>query len=314
MPSSSSTSTGPLARRPLPDPSGRRRHVVDAGVDLAGGDVALVVGAQLGERAGRLAERGQHVQRGQHPGVGEPEVAEVVVRRVLAAEDGAGVGHLGLDERVADPGADGCAPASAMISGTACDVITLWTIRMSPTGVPFAASLAISRVATSAVIALGLTGSPRSSMTKQRSASPSNASPMSAPCSTTAACRSRRFSGSSGFASWFGNVPSSSKYSGTTSAAAGQPGAGAEDGGHGVAAHAVAGVDDHLQRPVLAQVDQRAQELGVVGEDVALRDGPGGPVAADALVRTVERRLRQVADLGQPGVLADRARARRGRA
>src|SRR4051812_9623463 len=36
----------------------------------------------------------------------------------------------------------------------------------------------------------GLTGSPRSSITNTRSASPSKASPMSAPCSRTAACRS----------------------------------------------------------------------------------------------------------------------------
>jgi hypothetical protein len=47
----------------------------------------------------------EHVHRGQHAGVGEPEVAEVVVRRVLAAEDRVGPGHLGLDERVADPAA-----------------------------------------------------------------------------------------------------------------------------------------------------------------------------------------------------------------
>ena len=51
-------------------------------------------------------ERGQHVHRGEHAGVGEPEVAEVVVRRVLAAEHRVGAGHLGLDERVPDPGAD----------------------------------------------------------------------------------------------------------------------------------------------------------------------------------------------------------------
>ena len=78
-------------------------------------------------------------------------------------------------------------------------------------------SLASSRVATSAVIALGETGSACSSTTKQRSASPSKARPASAPTSRTFACRSTRFAGSSGFASWFGNVPSSSKYIGTTS-------------------------------------------------------------------------------------------------
>ena len=61
---------------------------------------------QLGQRPVLLAERGQDVHRGQHAGVGEPEVAEVVVRGVLAAEDRVGPGHLGLDERVPDPGAD----------------------------------------------------------------------------------------------------------------------------------------------------------------------------------------------------------------
>ena len=97
-----------------------------------------------------------------------------------------------------------------MISGTACEVIRLWM-----TALP--GDFASSRTATIAVTALGLTGSPRSSTTKQRSASPSKASPMSAPSATTAFCRSTRFAGSSGFASWLGNVPSSSKYIGTMS-------------------------------------------------------------------------------------------------
>jgi len=46
------------------------------------------------------------VQRGEHAGVGEPEVPEVEVPGVLAAEHGVMLGHLGLDERVADAGAD----------------------------------------------------------------------------------------------------------------------------------------------------------------------------------------------------------------
>ena len=104
----------------------------------------------------------------------------------------------------------GSPPCSRTISGTACEVIRLWMIV-----VPW--PLASSRTATSAVIADGLTGSPRSSTTNTRSASPSNASPMSAPCSRTAACRSTRLAGSSGLASWLGKEPSSSKYSGTIS-------------------------------------------------------------------------------------------------
>ena len=47
------------------------------------------------------------------PGVGPVVLAEVVVRRVLAAEGGAGLGHHLLDEAVADPGADRRAAALA---------------------------------------------------------------------------------------------------------------------------------------------------------------------------------------------------------
>ena len=116
------------------------------------------------------------------------------------------------------------APVSAMTSGTWAEQMTLWTIATSDAVAPCATARATSRRAMRAVMALGLTGSPRSSTTKQRSASPSKANPRSAPCSTTAACRSTRFFGSSGFASWFGKVPSSSKYSGTiVSGSAGSP-------------------------------------------------------------------------------------------
>ena len=162
-------------------------------------------------------------------------------------------------------------------------------------------AFASSRTATSAVIALGLTGSPRSSTTKQRSASPSKASPMSAPSATTAFCRSTRFAGSSGLASWLGKVPSSSKYIGTTSQR--QP---AEHLGHGVAGHPVAGVDDDAQRPRRRQVDQAAQVGGVVGEHVALLDGAGDGAGR----RRRNALLDGLADRGQPGVGADRGRAR----
>ena len=183
-------------------------------------------------------------------------------------------------------------------------------MRTSEAGVPASRSRAISRLATIAVMALGLTGSPRSSMTKQRSASPSKAIPMSAPCSRTAACRSRRFSGSSGFASWLGKVPSSSKYRSTiSSGSSGSPDRGAEDGGDGVAAHAVAGVDDHLQRPHLREVDERAQEGCVVAEDVTLGHGAGLGLLAGEAVAAVEDGLAEVADLRQAGVLADGAGA-----
>ena len=49
-------------------------------------------------------------------------------------------------------------------------------------------------------------------MKKQRSASPSQAIPRSAPLERTRSTISRRFSSSSGFGSWSGNSPSGSKY------------------------------------------------------------------------------------------------------
>jgi hypothetical protein len=55
------------------------------------------------------------------------------------------------------------------------------------------------------------TKSPVSSTKKQRSASPSNAMPRSAFSSVTLRTMNSRFSGSSGFGSWFGKVPSGSK-------------------------------------------------------------------------------------------------------
>jgi hypothetical protein len=51
-------------------------------------------------------QSGQHVQGGEHAGVGEPEVPEVEVPGVLTAEHRGILGHLGLDERVSDPGPD----------------------------------------------------------------------------------------------------------------------------------------------------------------------------------------------------------------
>ena len=42
------------------------------------------------------------MQAGEHAGVRTPEITEVVVRRMLAAEDGSGLGHQPLDIGVAD--------------------------------------------------------------------------------------------------------------------------------------------------------------------------------------------------------------------
>src|SRR5204863_527971 len=56
------------------------------------------------------------------------------------------------------------------------------------------------------------TNFPVSSMKKQRSASPSQAIPSSAPSDRTFFTMNVRFSGSSGFGSWSGNSPSGSQY------------------------------------------------------------------------------------------------------
>ena len=72
-------------------------------------------------------------------------------------------------------------------------------------------SLARIDSASSAVRKSPGTNSPWSSMKKQRSASPSQAIPSSAPRSSTVSMISLRFSGSSGFGSWPGNSPFGSK-------------------------------------------------------------------------------------------------------
>ena len=78
-------------------------------------------------------------------------------------------------------------------------------------------SFARTTSARSAVAKSPGTNSPVSSTKKQRSASPSKATPRSAPSSSVFATMNSRFSGSSGFGSWFGKVPSSSKKHSTTS-------------------------------------------------------------------------------------------------
>ena len=77
-------------------------RVVDPRVDLAALHVALERLAQLRQRHVRARQLLEHQQRRDRAGVRAPVVAEVVVRGVLAAEDGAGLGHHLLDERVTD--------------------------------------------------------------------------------------------------------------------------------------------------------------------------------------------------------------------
>ena len=86
------------------------RRVGHLGVDLARVGVALERREHGGERLAALAEQLEHEERGDDARVGPEVVAVVVVARVLAAEDGAGLGHHLLDEGVAHPGADRRAP------------------------------------------------------------------------------------------------------------------------------------------------------------------------------------------------------------
>ena len=97
----------------------------------------------------------------------------------------------------------GTPPLARIVSGTTQEQIRLCTT-LAP------GSARSIEAATTAVSSDPLTSSAFSSTRNTRSASPSNASPTSAPCSSTAAFRSRWFSGLSGSAGWFGNVPSSS--------------------------------------------------------------------------------------------------------
>ncbi len=78
--------------------------VGDLGVDLTGERVRRIAVEQARQRPLLLAERGQDVHRGEHPGVGPPEVPEIEVTGVLATEDRTGTRHLRLDERMADAG------------------------------------------------------------------------------------------------------------------------------------------------------------------------------------------------------------------
>src|SRR5213596_3504657 len=106
------------------------------------------------------------------------------------------------------------------------------------------------------------TNSPASSTKKQRSASPSKATPKSAPSSSVLATMNSRFSGKSGFGSWFGNVPSGSKKQRQA----------CEHGWEHRARHAVRRVDDDAQRPDRVDVDEREHAVDPRRPDVVRLD------------------------------------------
>ena len=154
--------------------------------------------------------------------------------------------------------------------------------------------------ASSAVTKSPEMNSPLPSMKKQRSASPSQAMPMSAFCRIDFLVMSRRFSSISGLASWFGNVPSISKQS--LVVRAGQP---LEELRRHQAGHAAAGVEHDVERLDDRRVDERHHLLDVVGEacrGCVTRASASRPAAAAGRSAIMSRMS------PMPGVAAERQR------
>ena len=96
------------------------RDVGDRRVDLAGQEVPLAVRREeLRERAIGPREELDHHEERHDPRVGLREVAEVVVRGDLAAEQRILLAHPVLDERVSDAVDQRQPPASSIARGTA---------------------------------------------------------------------------------------------------------------------------------------------------------------------------------------------------
>src|SRR6478752_3523306 len=272
-------------------------------VDLAGCDVALVLATEVGQRAVLLAEGGEDVHGGEHAGVGVPEVAEVVVSRVLAAEDGSGAGHLGLDERVADAGAhrrrvvldddlahrgarddvvdDGHLGVAALAGaedladrdepgdGAGRDGLAVGVDDEAAVGVTVEGEADVGTVLTHGGLEVDEVGGVEGVGLVVREGAV-------------------ELEVERDDLEW----------------QLGQPAARAEHGRHRVAAHAVAGVDDDLERARTGQVDEAAQEGGVVTEQIARRHRAGTPGRVREAGPTVEQPLGEVADLGETRVLA----------
>ena len=108
-------------------------------------------------------------------------------------------------------------------------------------------------------------------MKKQRSASPSQAIPRSAPSLRTLSITKRRFSGSSGFGSWPGNDAVRHPVRRDQLERV-EP---LEDRPDHLAGHAVAAVEHELERPDRGGVDERQGALAERGRDVDVLDRPG---------------------------------------
>ena len=143
------------------------------------------------------------------------------------------------------------------------------------------------------------TNSPSPSMKKQRSASPSQAIPRSAPSLSTRSITKRRFSGSSGFGSWSGNSPSGSQQYGISSSAAQR----LEDRSDHRPRHPVAAVEHDPQRPDRGRVDERERAAPELRADVDLLAAPR------LAVRLAHARDDERADVADAGVARQRERA-----
>ena len=155
-------------------------------------------------------------------------------------------------------------PCSSITSGTTWEQIRLY--KMVEPG-----DFSSSDAATRAVVSDPETVAACSSTRKTRSASPSKASPMSAPRASTAAFRSARFAGWMGSAGWLGNAAVELGVEDVD-----LEGEAGEDERHDEPAHAVGRVGHHLQRPERGDVDERVDVGDVVIEQVdAASSGPG---------------------------------------
>ena len=213
----------------------RRARVGDLAVDLTGARVSAVLREQLGQRAVLGAQRGEHVQRREHPGVGPPEVAEVEVTGVLATEHSAGLGHRPLDEGMTDPGTQRHAAAlpddlrhrvrGDQVVNDRGARLTRDRARGDQRGERGRGHDLAALIDDEAAVGIAVERQPD----------------VCAYLAHFAPADRARFAGSIGFASWLGKFPSRVKYNSVSSS-----GRSVEDRRHGQPAHAVAGVDHDL--------------------------------------------------------------------
>ena len=233
----------------------------------------------------------EHEQERHDAAVGLEEVAEVVVARDLAREDRVLGAHAVLDERMAD--AIDERHAACALDG----------LRHRPAGAHVVDDLAaglLRQRSTSAKRAVAKspgTNSPVSSTKKQRSASPSNATPKSAFSSSVFRMMNSRFSGSSGFGSWFGKLPSGSKKQVTAS----------------IGSRSSTGGSIAPAMPFAASITMRSGLIASTSTNDSTRSTNAGQTSASLTVATALDRAevgeRAVADVEQARVAADGERA-----